>query len=73
MIRTPAHKQTDPTKTPGVVKGFDRYPYMKHSTADKTLGDYLLNKYPELQNDQGFQELINSPAADKIAPEYEDD
>lgn len=40
MIKTPAHKQTDPAKAPGQVS-FDRYPYMKHSTADQTLGDYI--------------------------------
>lgn len=44
MIRTPAHKQTDPQKAPGVTKDFDRHPYLKTSTADQTLGDYYKKK-----------------------------
>ncbi len=55
MIRTPAHKQTNgsklpgqivaaPDKAPGVTKDFDRHPYLKTSTADKTLGEYYKRK-----------------------------
>ena len=44
MIRTPAHKQTDPSKAPGMTKDFDRHPYLKTSTADQTLGDYYKKK-----------------------------
>lgn len=38
MIRVPPQHQTDPAKAPGVWRNpdtsFDRYPYMKHSTAE---------------------------------------
>lgn len=40
MIRVPPQHQTDPAKAPGVWRNpdasFDRYPYMKHSTAEPT-------------------------------------
>jgi hypothetical protein len=34
VIRTPAHKQTDPAKAPGQVK------------SEHTLGEYIAKKYP---------------------------
>ena len=44
----PAHKVIGDVGKPGQLS-FDRYPYMKHSTADdgtwdKTLGDYIARK-----------------------------
>jgi len=44
MIRTPAHKQTDPNKAPGTCN-FDRYPYMKHSTAKTPEIEQYLHQY----------------------------
>lgn len=45
MIRTPAHKQTDPDKKPGqIVYKFDRHPYLK-----KTLGEYIQEVQKEEQ------------------------
>lgn len=46
MIRTPAHKQTDPEKAPGTCS-FDRYPYMKHSTAKTPEVEQYLHQYIE--------------------------
>jgi len=48
MIFKPAHKVVGDVNKPGqTVNSFDRYPYLKHSTADsgdQTLGDYLARK-----------------------------
>lgn len=45
-MSVPAHKQLDPMKKPGQVS-FDRHPYLKSSTADQTLGQYIARKTEE--------------------------
>jgi len=60
MIRTPAHKQTDPNKAPGTCS-FDRYPYMKHSTAktpeiEQYLHQYIARKQAETPKKLTFEE-----------------
>lgn len=42
-MSVPAHKVVGDDYKPGQLT-FDRYPYLKHSTADQTLGDYLARK-----------------------------
>lgn len=42
-MNIPAHKVIGDKGKPGQIS-FDRYPYMKHSTADQTLGDYIARK-----------------------------
>ena len=50
MTFKPAHKEVDDKHRPGQIvnrppeQSFDRYPYLKHSTADQTLGDYISRK-----------------------------
>ena len=62
MIRTPAHKQTDPNKAPGTCS-FDRYPYMKHSTAktpeiEQYLPQYIARKQAETPKKLTFDEWL---------------
>ena len=64
MIRTPAHKQTDPNKAPGTCS-FDRYPYMKHSTAktpeiEQYLHQYIARKQEEPPKKLTFEEWWSS-------------
>ena len=46
-MKVPPHKHVGDAGKPGqIVNSFDRYPYLKHSTAepDHTLADYLIRK-----------------------------
>jgi hypothetical protein len=59
----PAHKVVGDEHKPGqTVNSFDRYPYLKHSTADtsdQTLGDYLARKKRYAALDTVALEKIN--------------
>lgn len=70
MIHTPAHKQTDPAKAPGTCS-FDRYPYMKHSTAktpevEQYLHQYIARKQAETPKKLTFDEWQNSINWEKL-------
>lgn len=50
-MKIPPHKVVSDVGKPGQIvnrptptASFDRYPYLKHSTADQTLADYLTRK-----------------------------
>lgn len=60
-MSVPAHKVVGDEHKPGQLT-FDRYPYLKHSTADQTLGDYLARKQRYAALDTVALEKVNKAA-----------